>query len=106
MLVYGDHRERLNARDGLIGLEQERSRVLAMPSGLDRHSALTGLFIDLAAITQGVADAQFAQDGRDGSWPDERLLMRQLVDLGLMSTAKAYEESVQMTADARSSKSA
>ena len=81
MLVYGDHSRRVSPRDRLLDLERERSSLASMPAGLERHSALVGIFIELAGIVQGVADARFAEKGRDAIWPEERQLMRELVDL-------------------------
>lgn len=63
MLVYGDHAERTDPRSRLAALAKERERLLAMPPGLARHVALVGLFIGMAGLTQGVADASFAEDG-------------------------------------------
>ncbi len=81
MLVYGDHDQQLRPRNRLAELERERRRLEALPTGLQRHAALTSLFIDLAGLVQGVADACFAEHEQDSTWPAERALMRQLVDM-------------------------
>lgn len=80
MLVYGDHDRLLRPRECLAQLERERQRAQAMPAGLARHSALTGVFVELAGVVQGVADACFVEHQEDATWPTERALMRQLVD--------------------------
>jgi hypothetical protein len=81
MLVYGDHHQRLDPREQLAAIEQARQHISALPPGLQRHSALTGLFIDLAGVIQGVADARFTDQGHDSIIPEERMLMQQLVDV-------------------------
>lgn len=79
MLVYGDHARQVKVRECLLDLERERRRIQAMPAGPQRHAALTGLFVDLAGMVQGVADTCFAKHQQDSIWPEERVLMRQLV---------------------------
>lgn len=81
MLVYGDHDRRLRPREWLATLEAERRQLEALPPGLQRHAALTDLFVELAGLLQGVADACFAEHQQDSMWPGERALMRQLVDM-------------------------
>jgi hypothetical protein len=65
MLVYGDHVGRVDPRARLAELATSRERLLAMPPGLARHAALVSLFIEMAGVTQGVADARFAAEGAD-----------------------------------------
>ena len=81
MLVYGDHEQELSPWERLAELESERQRIQALPPGLQRHSGLVGLFVELAGVVQGVADACFEEDQVDSSWRGERLLMHQLVDM-------------------------
>ncbi len=75
MLVYGDHQDRVDAR--------ERLRTLAhvLRSGPLDHDRLTGAFLDLAGVTQGIADARFAAAGIDDHRPDEATLLAQLTGL-------------------------
>ena len=72
MLVYGDHAERADARSRLLAL---RSR---MEDGPWSHDELTSLFVELAGITQGVADADFTEAGLDRLRPAELQLLEQL----------------------------
>jgi hypothetical protein len=75
MLVYGDHCERT---DPLARLNAISRRLAA--ARLD-HDALTGCFIDLAGVAQGVADADFAECGCDRPRPAEALLLEELMVL-------------------------
>lgn len=75
MLVYGDHHERLDPASRLA----EIARVLAKPAL--SHEALTSAFVDLAGVTQGIADADFRQCGHDRRRPAESALLDQLTAL-------------------------
>jgi hypothetical protein len=81
MLVYGDHAERIDPRSRLAALALERDRLLAIPPGLARHVALVGLFIGMAGLTQGVADASFAKHGFDRQGDAEVACMAVLASL-------------------------
>ena len=65
MLVYGDRSERADPRHRLDEIDRKIGAVGAMPSGLERHSALTEVLIETGRILQGVADAEFAIAGCD-----------------------------------------
>jgi hypothetical protein len=81
VLVYGDHEEKLDPSARLIGLEEQRQGLAAFPPGLNTHAALCSLFIDLAGIVQGVADADFAEAGHDRRRPAEAALLDPLKDV-------------------------
>ena len=78
MLVYGDHSEAVDPRARLGEIAERLSG-----AWLD-HDALTGCFIDLAGVAQGLADADFHACGCDRPRPPEALLLEQLT--GLAST--------------------
>ncbi|MDQ4135442.1 MAG: hypothetical protein M3158_04605, partial [Pseudomonadota bacterium] len=69
MLVYGDPSRRVSARAAIESIGEALRRVAAMPPGLERHSELVAAFIDLAALTQGIADAEFEARGCDARSP-------------------------------------
>lgn len=75
MLVYGDHAERVDPRRRLAELAQATGRRLP-------HDALTDLFVDASALTQGLADADFAAVGEDRPRPLEAALLDWLTRLG------------------------
>ncbi len=79
MLVYGDHQESVDPRARLLALEEQRRALTTMPAGLARHGALTSLFLGLAGVTQGIADADFAGAGVDRVRPEETALLLQLI---------------------------
>lgn len=81
MLVYGDRLERVVTAARLDALAESARRIAAMPAGLARHSALVGLFIDMAGLTQGVADALFAADGQDRRSEAQDACLALLMDL-------------------------
>jgi hypothetical protein len=64
MRVYGDRRRRADPREEIERLE---AALAALPSrGLARHAALVSVFIGAGQLMQGLADADFAETGRDG----------------------------------------
>ena len=69
MLVYGDASRDCQPRRSLALLEQGLPRIAGMRPGLRRHMALAEAFLDLTALAQGLADAEFAVQGRDGLSP-------------------------------------
>lgn len=77
MLVYGDDSERVDPHRELLRIREE------LGSGFLDHDGLTAAFIDLAGVTQGVADAHFREAAADGYRPDEATLLAQLVPLAL-----------------------
>jgi hypothetical protein len=78
VLVYGDHSEAVDPRARLGEIAERLSG-----AWLD-HDALTGCFIDLAGVAQGLADADFHACGCDRPRPAEAMLLEQLT--GLAST--------------------
>lgn len=82
MLVYGDHKQQVDPRHVLECIRRRSDEVAAMPAGVERHAALTGLFIDLAALTQGIADFAFQASVEDDRRAPEAALMGSLVALG------------------------
>lgn len=81
MLVYGDRSRRADPRACLGEIGTAAARIAATPPGIDRHAALVGLFIDVAGLTQGVADALFAPDGLDRRSPEQDACMALLMAL-------------------------
>ena len=75
MLVYGDGSERVDPRVQLKEIAERLNR-----DRLD-HDGLTGCFVDLAGVTQGVADADYAAAGSDRPRPAEAVLLEQLTGL-------------------------
>lgn len=65
MLVYGDRSEIADPRLRLDEIDRKIGAFGAMPSGLERHSALTEVLIETGRILQGVADAEFSVAGCD-----------------------------------------
>lgn len=88
MLIYGDHSECVDPREQLCGISaQLRSSFLS-------HDQLTAAFIDLAVVTQGIADAHFALAGRDEQRRDEAELLPQLTRLaGLLLRSWQHDSS-------------
>ncbi|WP_294172567.1 hypothetical protein [uncultured Sphingomonas sp.] len=78
MLVYGDHSEAVDPRAQLVEIADR------LRGGWLNHDALTGCFIDLAGVAQGLADADFHACGCDRPRPAEAMLLEQLT--GLAST--------------------
>jgi len=76
VLVYGDHAERVDPRARLADV------AAALASERLTHDSLTRAFVDLAGVTQGIADADFAAMGCDRPRPAEQLLLQQLTALG------------------------
>lgn len=68
MLVYGQPRNAL-PRAALDRLATELAALNAHPPGLDRHGASVGLFIRLAELVTGFADAQAAALGHEEGSP-------------------------------------
>ncbi|MER9233015.1 hypothetical protein NKI56_13100 [Mesorhizobium sp. M0622] len=69
MIVYGDHKQ-MESAQYLRGSACEAAEHIAdMPSGIERHAALVGLFIKLSELVQGLADAEFEANGTDRNSP-------------------------------------
>ncbi|MCW3796578.1 hypothetical protein OMW55_01980 [Sphingomonas sp. BN140010] len=75
MLVYGDHAELVDPRARLAEIAAD------LATGELAHDRLTRTFVDLAGVTQGVADADFEASGEDRVRPAELLLLQQLTRL-------------------------
>src|SRR4051812_31776803 len=65
MLVYGDQSRTENPRDVVERLREMLRRLGSMPTGIERHAVLVAALIDAGELTQGLADAQFADLGHD-----------------------------------------
>lgn len=63
MLVYGDHRERVDPTQRLQSIAQQLADIRAMPPGLRRHAKLTGALVESGQLLQGVADEGWPDDG-------------------------------------------
>jgi hypothetical protein len=74
MLVYGDHAERIDPHARLAAIAAQVRKQLD-------HDALTGAFLDVAGVAQGIADADFAVTGVDRARHGEEVLLRNLTDL-------------------------
>ena len=82
MLVYGDRAREVEPRAQLAQLEGRLTAIWGSPPGLERHGALTALFIDVGALHQGVADGAYqAAGGTDRGSPAAAGLMTLLVSL-------------------------
>jgi hypothetical protein len=81
MRVYGDRARTASAEAALEGLTERLTAVRAAPGGLARHSRLTGLLIEAAALHQGVADVELARRGADEDTPAQRAGLEVLVRL-------------------------
>jgi hypothetical protein len=68
MLVFGDAADDIEVH-GRLGELAEASRRLPLRTGPGRRRAATGLFIDAAALAQGLTDAEFAACGADADSP-------------------------------------
>ncbi|MER8972972.1 MULTISPECIES: hypothetical protein [unclassified Mesorhizobium] len=65
MIVYGDHK-RIESAGYVRGSACKAAGHIAdMPSGIERHAALVGLFIKISELVQGLADAEFEANGMD-----------------------------------------
>ena len=56
MLVYGDHRERVEPEERLQGLRERLPKIAAMAPGIERHGKLVGALVEAGQLLQGVAD--------------------------------------------------
>lgn len=65
MRVYGDRERTAPARSVLDALGQALADVRILPPGLVRHSRLVELFIEAAALHQGLSDLELARLGVD-----------------------------------------
>jgi len=72
MRVYGDRALTISTAAGLERLGEGLATICGLPGGLARHSQLTGLLIDAAALYQGVADLQLDRYGVDEDTPAQR----------------------------------
>jgi hypothetical protein len=81
MLVYGDHAWEEEPREKLARIEQALGRIWGMPGGVERHAALVASFIELGELTQGLADAAFAERKADARSVPTNTSMRLLIAL-------------------------
>jgi hypothetical protein len=88
MLVYGDGSRLASTRAELDGLAAALRQVAAMPPGIERHGELVSVFIATGALTQGIADAEFAARGCDA-----RSLAQDAAMDGLVRLAEAILQS-------------
>ncbi|MER8367393.1 hypothetical protein [Mesorhizobium sp. M1348] len=65
MIVYGDHKRIESARHVRGSACDAAGHIADMPSGIERHAALVGLFIRASELVQGLADAEFEANGMD-----------------------------------------
>lgn len=65
MIVYGDHKRIESARHVRSSACEAAGHIADMPSGIERHAALVGLFIKTSELVQGLADAEFEANGID-----------------------------------------
>jgi hypothetical protein len=65
LLVYGDAESTVPTREALADLKRGSERLARTAPGLAWHEAAVALFIDMAAVAQGLADTEYAQRGHD-----------------------------------------
>jgi len=78
LLVYGDAESTMPTRDALADLKTGSERLARTVLGLAWHEAAVALFIDMAAVAQGLADAEYAQRGLDDISPTQEQIMAAL----------------------------
>jgi hypothetical protein len=74
VLVYGDRSEQADPRVRLGEIDRKLRSISAEPPGLERHSALRDLLIDVGRVLQGVADAQF-EPAKGERWSTETVAL-------------------------------
>lgn len=87
MIVYGDHHRCLDARDEGERLESALRALGDTPKGLRRHAALAAVFVDAAALAQGLVDAEFTASGLDAPSPLHLAVGQVLLELARMVDA-------------------
>lgn len=70
MLVYGDHQDVRSPLEVLAEVAATLDRVRTMPSGIERHAALTRAFVESGRVLQGLADADFEEIDRRSTQTD------------------------------------
>ena len=78
MLVYGDAQSTVPTADALADLKRGAERLARTAPGLPWHQLAVALFIDMAALAQGLADAEFDQRGYDDVSPVQERAMAAL----------------------------
>jgi hypothetical protein len=78
MLVYGDQQETVFAADVLSDLRRQANALDDVPRGIRWHQTCVALFIVMAGLAQGVADAEFAAVGFDTVSAPQTTLMTAL----------------------------
>lgn len=81
MLVYGDRTWRADPRALIDRLRKGVAGLGDVPAGIQRHAALVGLFIGAGELTQGLADAAFAQAACDARTDEQDAAMALSVTL-------------------------
>jgi hypothetical protein len=66
MLVYGDHHELAEPGSRAREINRSLDVVERMPAGVERHARLVSALIEAGKLLQGIADAAFANEQRDG----------------------------------------
>lgn len=82
MLVYGDHHEQADPRSRAREVNRQLETIARMQPGLVRHAKLVGALVQAGKLLQGVADATFAEIGRDDRTDATEALTQVLFDLG------------------------
>lgn len=72
MIVYGDHKRNESSRQLRADAIEMIDRLGPMPAGIDRHSALVGLFVEISALIQALADVEFEANGMDINSPRQQ----------------------------------
>lgn len=102
MLVYGDHDRVVYTRALLSDIRVSAAGLAAEPAGLTRHGALASLFLKLAGLLQGVADAEFAVRGADEASQAQDAIVAALIEsAGCIDSSWRSGFASQMTPDLR-----
>ncbi|MBZ9677598.1 hypothetical protein [Mesorhizobium sp. ES1-1] len=83
MIVFGDHKQKHHAGRLAELACAAAGKIGAMRPGVERHSALVTLFVDVSELIQGLADAQFEIAGADRNSASQQLGAQILVALAL-----------------------
>ncbi|MER8578825.1 hypothetical protein NKG95_08760 [Mesorhizobium sp. M1423] len=81
MIVYGDHKRMQSAQHVRGSACKAAEHIADMPSGIERHAALVGLFITASELVKGLADAEFEANGTDRNSRDRSAGANLLVGL-------------------------
>jgi hypothetical protein len=98
MIVYGELERTEQVDEAKRAAKDALRRATQMPSGIERHAALVSAFIRMAELVQGIADAEFRENGCDVRTPLQKagaaLLLRaaSLIDCSWRTGGKAEFE--------------